>query len=60
MNHVYKILREPIVRVVIRAGVVLLALHLFYSHLDPRDIKTILLCLFADAGLQAIPKNENT
>ena len=58
MNPIIAILREPIIRVVIRAGVVLLGLYLFYNQLDPRDIKTILLCVFADMGLQAIPKSS--
>jgi len=39
------------VRVVIRATTLLLGLWLFYNHLDPRDIKTLLLYIGADVGL---------
>ena len=43
----------PILRVTTRAGVLLFGLWLFYNSLDPRDIKTMLLAIFADAGLTA-------
>ncbi len=41
----------PIIRVASRALVLLFGLWMFYNSLDPRDIKTILLCIFADAGM---------
>jgi len=43
----------PILRVTTRSLVLLFGLWCFYSGLDPRDVKTILLAIFADAGLTA-------
>lgn len=60
MNHVLAILREPIVKIAVRATVLLFGLWMFYNKLDPRDIKTLLLCIFADSALSSLGhKREN-
>lgn len=42
-----------ILKVVLRGAMLLLALYMFYNTLDPRDIKTLILMLVSDAGLEA-------
>mgnify|MGYP001612990422 CR=1 FL=1 len=44
----------PTFRVAARAAVLLFGLWMFYARLDPRDLKTFLTCIFADAGLSAL------
>ena len=44
----------PTFRVAARAVVLLLGLWLFYDRLDPRDLKTLLMCILTDAGLSTI------
>ena len=41
----------PIVRVLARAVVVTAGLWAFYDKMDERDIKTVLMLMFADAGM---------
>jgi hypothetical protein len=43
----------PIIQVLTRQAILLFALWIFYNGLDPRDVKTMLLAIFADAGLTA-------
>lgn len=48
----------PLVRIVIRASVVLGCLYAYYNRLDGRDVYTLVTVILADAGLQAATKRE--